>query len=62
MTDDRTISSPQQPEAELGATGYCRVCGDCGYGTYDGERTPITNWIAGHRGCNAQSLTPRAAR
>ncbi|MEV0531019.1 hypothetical protein [Kitasatospora sp. NPDC050463] len=61
---DRTISSPEQPEAESGSAGYCRTCGDYGFGTYDGIRTGLTDWIADHMGCRlAESAdSSRSAR
>lgn len=48
---DRNISSPQLMEADAGTPGYCRSCGAYGYGTYDGRRTGITDWITSHVGC-----------
>jgi hypothetical protein len=59
---DRTISSPEQPES--GSSGYCRTCGDYGFGTYDGMRTGLTDWIVDHMGCRlAQGTAPaRPAR
>ncbi|MFE6748776.1 hypothetical protein ACFVGM_23195 [Kitasatospora purpeofusca] len=49
---DRTISSPEPPEAESGTGGYCLICGDYGYGRYAGMRTALTDWITEHRACN----------
>ncbi|MFE6868284.1 hypothetical protein ACFVFS_17180 [Kitasatospora sp. NPDC057692] len=50
---DRTTVSPEEPEAEEGTGGYCRVCGDYGYGVYAGMRTALTDWITRHKGCTA---------
>lgn len=50
---DRTISSPEQPEAETGSSGYCKVCNDYGYGVFSDIRTGNTDWITDHVGCRA---------
>jgi hypothetical protein len=56
---DRTISSPEQPEAESGSAGYCRVCNDYGYGVFDGIRTGLTDWITSHVNCRlAKNANP----
>ncbi|MGV9263450.1 hypothetical protein ACWDRR_02160 [Kitasatospora sp. NPDC003701] len=59
---DRTISSPEQPEAETGSSGYCRDCDDYGVGTYDGIRTSLTDWITEHRGCRLATAPAAESR
>ncbi|MFD5916158.1 hypothetical protein ACFVYP_07140 [Kitasatospora sp. NPDC058201] len=51
---ERTISSPEQPEAERGACGVCRRCLQYGHGQQDGARDLIDCWIVDHVGCTAQ--------
>ncbi|MGW2539354.1 hypothetical protein ACWC5I_00395 [Kitasatospora sp. NPDC001574] len=51
---ERTISSPEEPEANSGVGGYCRACQQYGHGRFDDIRTAWTDWITDHVGCTAQ--------
>lgn len=39
---------PPPDPPEDGSAGYCRACGEYGFGRYDGIRTAHTDWIKGH--------------